>query len=109
MHRRFSRCVTLVGATALLLAFYLAAQETKKEEPKDPPRPAAKPGDVAVTPSQVSAVTVYPLTALVTREADVPAGKGAVELTISPLPTAAILNSLNAEGSEGIRVLSTRL
>jgi uncharacterized protein (TIGR02231 family) len=95
--------------SALLLAFYLAAQETKKpEEPKDPPKPAGKPGEVTVTPSQVSAVTVYPLTAMVTREAEVPAGKGAVELTVSPLPPAAILSSLNAEGSEGVRVLSTR-
>ena len=63
---------------------------------------------MTVTASRVSAVTVYPLTALVTREADVPAGKGAVELTISPLPPSAILSSLNAEGGEGIRVLSTR-
>ena len=37
-----------------------------------------------------------------------PAGKGVVELTISPLPSAAILSSLNAEGTEGIRVLTTR-
>lgn len=45
---------------------------------------------------------------MVTREADVPAGKGAVELTINPLPAAAIVSSLNGEGSEGLRVLSTR-
>ena len=34
----------LKAATALLVAFYLTAQETKKpDEPRDPPKPAAKP------------------------------------------------------------------
>src|SRR5262249_9082878 len=104
-----------VGPTTLLLFVVLlcgngrrtdlAAQEPREQKP---PKEAAPAPGVTVTPSKVAAVTVYPLNALVTREADVPAGKGVVEITISPLPQAAIISSLNAEGSEGIHVLSTR-
>src|SRR5437870_5532541 len=115
MLRRFSPRFALVGAmTALLVALFLWADgrraDLAAQEPKEPkePKPAVKPGEISVTPSRVTAVTVYPQSAMVTREADVPAGKGAIELTISPLPAAAVLSSLNAEGSEGIRVLSTR-
>jgi uncharacterized protein (TIGR02231 family) len=102
------------AATVLLGALYLGGASRRADlaaqESKDPkaPKQAVKPAEVTVTPSRVTAVTVYPLAALVTREADVPPGKGVVEMTLSPLPSAAILSSLNAEGSEGIRVLSTR-
>src|SRR5262245_61421650 len=65
-------------------------------------------GDVAVTPSRVASVTVYPASAMVTREAEVAAGKGVVEITINPLPTSAVLSSLHAEAEGGLRVLSTR-
>ena len=109
MKQRLSRWFVITGATtALVLAGLflggtwrpagLTAQEAKGN-------PAAK---VVVTPSRIAAVTVYPSSAMVTREAEVPAGKGVVEVTISPLPTQAVLSSLNTEGTEGIRVLSTR-
>src|SRR5262245_60625344 len=65
-------------------------------------------GDVAVTPSRVASVTVYPASAMVTREAEVAAGKGVVEITINPLPTSAVLSSLHAEAEGNLRVLSTR-
>lgn len=58
--------------------------------------------------SKISAVTVYRGQALVTREVAVPEGDGTVELVVSPLPPQALDNSLYAEGSEGLRVLSTR-
>jgi uncharacterized protein (TIGR02231 family) len=63
------------------------------------PKPAA---------SRVSAVTVYIGSALVTREVSVPEGKGTLELVVTPLPSQTIANSLFTEGSDGIRVLSTR-
>jgi uncharacterized protein (TIGR02231 family) len=69
--------------------------------------PAAAPA-VKITPSRVSTVTVYPGSALVTREVEVPAGKGLVELTVSPLPPTVIASSLYSEGSAGVRVLTTR-
>lgn len=65
--------------------------------------PAPKP---AV--SRVAAVTVYRSNALVTREVDVPEGKGLVEVIVTPLPPGTLERSLFAEGTDGIRVLSTR-
>jgi uncharacterized protein (TIGR02231 family) len=67
----------------------------------------AAPG-VKVVNSRVVAVTVYPNSALVTREVDVPEGAGMVEMTVSPLPPATINSSLYSEGADGIRVLTTR-
>jgi len=58
--------------------------------------------------SKIVAVTVYPNSALVTREVDVPAGNGVVELVVTPLPQHTINSSLYSESSDGIRVLSTR-
>ena len=64
-----------------------------------PPRPAA---------SKIVAVTVYQGQALVTREVSVPEGEGTVELVVTPLPAQAVDSSLYTEGTDGLRVLSTR-
>ena len=53
-------------------------------------------------------VTVYPNSALVTREVEVPAGEGTTQVTVTPLPPTTVQSSLYAEGTDGIRVLSTR-
>ncbi|HZU38874.1 MAG TPA: DUF4139 domain-containing protein [Gemmataceae bacterium] len=58
--------------------------------------------------SRVTAVTVYPNSALVTREVEVPAGTGSLELVVTPLPPQTIDSSLFSEASHGIRVLTTR-
>jgi hypothetical protein len=58
--------------------------------------------------SRVSAVTVYQGNALVTREVEVPAGKGLIEIVVTPLPPQTVDSSLYAEGTDGVRVLSTR-
>lgn len=58
--------------------------------------------------SRIVAVTVYQGQALVTREVKVPEGEGTRELVVTPIPTLALDGSLYAEGSDGIRVLSTR-
>src|SRR5262249_34787074 len=63
---------------------------------------------VKIAASRVVAVTVYPNSALVTREVDVPAGAGTVELTVSPLPPTTVNSSLYTEGTDGLRVLTTR-
>lgn len=60
------------------------------------------------TPSRVATVTIYQGNALVTREVDVPEGKGVVEMVVTPLPARTIDGSLYTEGSDGLRVLSTR-
>ena len=64
-----------------------------------PPRPAA---------SRIVAVTVYQGQALVTREVSVPEGPGVVELVVTPMPATTVENSLYTEGTDGLRVLSTR-
>jgi hypothetical protein len=69
------------------------------------PRPLNAPAPVA---GKVTAVTVYQGNALVTREVDVPAGQGLVEIVVSPLPPQTIDSSLYTEGTDGMRVLSTR-
>jgi uncharacterized protein (TIGR02231 family) len=84
----------------------VSAQDAKGgKDPKGAPDPA--PG-VKLANSRVAAVTVYPISALVTREVDVPAGQGIVELTVSALPPATIQSSLFSEGLDGVRVLTTR-
>lgn len=65
------------------------------------------PGPRSAT-SRVTAVTVYHGNALVTREVDLPVGKGHVEVVVAPLPSQTIDSSLYTEGTDGIRVLSTR-
>ena len=64
-----------------------------------PPRPAA---------SKITDVTVYQGQALVTREVVVPEGDGTVEIVVTPMPPQAVDSSLYTEGTEGLRVLSTR-
>jgi hypothetical protein len=68
--------------------------------------------DAQVLPKQaahrVVGVTVYPSGALVTREVQVPEGVGPVELVVTPLPPQTVAGSLYSEGTEGIRVLTTR-
>lgn len=59
-------------------------------------------------PSKIIQVTVYPDTALVTREVTLPPEKGFYELVVTPLPPTVVADSLYGEGSDGIRVLATR-
>jgi hypothetical protein len=83
------------------LVMVLNARPPREDVAKDdaPPKAAT---------SKIVAVTVYPDSALVTREVEVPAGAGVLELVVTPLPQHTINSSLYSEGSDGIRVLSTR-
>ncbi len=58
--------------------------------------------------SRIAKVTVYPNSALVTREVEVPEGTGLTELVVANLPVRVLVNSLYSEGTDGIRVLSMR-
>jgi hypothetical protein len=58
--------------------------------------------------SKISRVTVYPNSALVTREIDVPAGDGLIELVVTSMPEQIVPSTMYSEGSEGVRVLTTR-
>src|SRR5262245_20604729 len=74
----------------------------------DPPANGKDPDAPRIAGSKITHVTIYPDSALVTREVEVPAGNGLHELVVNPLPEATISNSLYTESSEGIRVLTTR-
>jgi uncharacterized protein (TIGR02231 family) len=118
MWKRVSGALVL-GGVALLLVFAAGSVPADSPPAKEAPPPAPrtdKPAPAApaaaagmkVAASRVTAVTVYPNSALVTREVDVADGAGLVELTVTPLPPTAVNSSLYAEGGEGIRVLTTR-
>jgi uncharacterized protein (TIGR02231 family) len=59
-------------------------------------------------PSRVVSATVYQGSAMVTREVQVPAGTGAMELIVTPLPSQTVDSSLYSEGTDGVRILATR-
>src|SRR6185436_10173622 len=61
-----------------------------------------------IAASKIAKGTVYPGNALVTREVDVPAGAGLVELVVSPMPEQIVPSTMYSEGADGIRVLTTR-
>jgi hypothetical protein len=87
----------LAAGTAVLM--HSARAETKKTD--------AGP-ELKIAASRIVHVTVYQNNALVTREVDVPEGKGTLELVVSPLPAQTVNTSLYSEGSDGLRVLTTR-
>ena len=88
-----------VGQTAEPAPANPAQDVSKHVESVPRPRPAA---------SKITAVTVYQGQALVTREVSVPEGDGTVELVVTPLPAQTVDSSLYTEGTDGLRVLSTR-
>jgi hypothetical protein len=90
-----TRLGLLLGTLAVSLCLYtpLWAEPTTAEK---------------VVDSRLTNVTVYQNTALVTREVSVPEGQGTLELAVSALPPQTIDGSLYSEGSDGIRILSTR-
>ena len=94
-----------LGGLALLLGFGACSEPPKPAD--GPDRPVA-PATVKIAASRVVAVTIYPNSALVTREVDVADGAGNLELTVTPLPPTTINSSLYTEGTDGIRVLTTR-
>ena len=63
-----------------------------------------KDADNSVAPkianSKIAKVTVYPNSALVTREVEVPGGAGSFELVVTPLPEHTVNSSLYSEGAD---------
>ncbi|HEY7308457.1 MAG TPA: mucoidy inhibitor MuiA family protein [Gemmataceae bacterium] len=96
-------CVLCAGA--LLASWYGRAAGARGD---DNPEPAKADAPPKIAASRITHVTVYPDSALVTREVEVPAGAGTIELVVSPLPERTVNSSLYSESAEGIRVLTTR-
>src|SRR4051794_8061441 len=101
MRRKKYMAAALLGAGLLAGLTYTLAQNGALTK-------APAPDTARLTASRIVKVVAYPNSALVTREVDVPAGTGMVELIVSPLPVRVIHNTLYSEGSPGIRILSTR-
>jgi hypothetical protein len=97
-----SAAVCLVG---LALAWRSPVVQARQAEEKEAARAEPPP---KVANSRITHVTVYPDSALVTREVEVPAGAGTLELVVNPLPERTVNSSLYSEGADGIRVLTTR-
>jgi hypothetical protein len=96
----------LLGGVALGLTFRLEPLSAKAAAGGRDTGPAEQPAKMVA--SRITHVTVYPDSALVTREVEIPEGGGLVEVVVNPLPPTTINSSLYSEGSDGIRVLSTR-
>jgi len=84
---------------SVVLSMLAAPLWAAEEKAPTPPKTAA---------SKIVHVTVYPNSALITREVDAPAGAGTFELVVNPLPPQTVDSSLYSEGTDGIRVLTTR-
>src|SRR4051812_27893322 len=101
----------LAGAFTLGLGCLAIVYCTGAGNASGPP-PVAKDKDAEALPriaaGRITHVTIYPDSALITREVDVPPGNGLQELVVNPLPEATVASSLYSESSDGIRVLTTR-
>ncbi len=101
----------LLTASLALYCTTALGQEQKGAAPGPARDVAAQANPEAApkaAPSRVAAVTVYQGTALVTRLVDVPEGRGLTEIVVTPLPPQTVDSSLYAEGTDGLRVLSSR-
>jgi hypothetical protein len=105
------RTLALLVVTSTVCVSGLAmVLQGRTQDPPAPPRvdePKAEAPPKAAA-SKIVSVTVYPDSALVTREVEVPAGAGTLELVVTPLPERTVNSSLYSEGGDGIRVLTTR-
>src|SRR5262249_11532532 len=90
-------CLPVVSAFAPVLW-----SDDKAPAAAEPARPSAP----QMARSRIDKVTVYPNSALVTREIEVPAGTGLVELTVTPMPDRIVPSTMYSEGGGGLRVLT---
>src|ERR1700732_1475712 len=106
MKRR--RWTLLMGCLALSAAGVMLVLHGRASNATAPPALDKAEKAAKMATSRITHVTVYPDSALVTREVDVPGGAGVMELVVNHMPEQTITSSLYAESSEGIRVLTTR-
>jgi hypothetical protein len=104
--RRWYFSVSAVLSLGLIVALspFLLSQGDPKADPKKADNAQAS----KIAKSKIAKVTVYPNSALVTREVEVPDGEGLVELVVSPMPDQIVPSTMYSEGSDGIRILTTR-
>jgi hypothetical protein len=107
MNRRLS---FLVAFLAIGLVGIGLIANARKGNASAPPAGAKEAADAPpkIATSKITHVTIYPDSALITREVEVPNGSGLMELVVNPLPVATVSTSLYTESSENVRVLTTR-
>jgi hypothetical protein len=103
MQRRYF-ILPAVLAVAFLAALGPGLWSGGKQKGADAPATAAP----KIAQSKIAKVTVYPNSALVTREVEVPDGNGLIELVITPMPDQIVPSTMYSEGASGIRILTTR-
>jgi hypothetical protein len=101
MRRWYFGSAALLGLAVVFAIGSRSLSGGKAEEPNNAPAPR-------LAKSRIDKVVVYPNSALVTRDVEVPDGGGLVELVVAPLPEQIVPSTMYSEGSNGIRVLTTR-
>src|SRR5437868_13903713 len=103
--RRWYLLSAAVGSLSLLAALGFMFSHGQAQEAV-----AAKDAPTAskIARSRIDKVKVYPTNAQVTREVEVPAGNGLVELVVAPMPDQIVPSTMYSEAGNGIRVLTTR-
>jgi hypothetical protein len=92
----------------LTVAVVLGPRLWSGDKANEPVKAAAAPAAAQIAKNRIDKVVVYPNSALVTREVEVPGGNGLIELTVAPMPEHIVPNTLYTEGNNGIRILTTR-
>src|SRR5260370_38257931 len=82
------------GAGCLAVALWARPARDEAAKAEEPPKAAAP---------RIAAVTVYPNSALVTREVEAPAGQDLRELAVTPLPPPAAPRRLYSQNLHGSR------
>jgi uncharacterized protein (TIGR02231 family) len=95
-----------LSAVFLFAPAFFNPLQAQVAPPAAPEAPASEPASAA---NKIVTVTVYHGNALVTRSVDVQQGTGLTELIVRPLPPQTIDSSLFTEGTDGLRVLTTRI
>ncbi len=97
-----------ISSTAVVSLALVAALVVRSNGQPQEAKDANKQPTSQLAKSKIDKVTVYPTNALITREVEVPAGTGLVELIINPMPDQIVSSTMYSEGGDGLRVLTTR-
>ena len=105
-----SSCVDGIrsGGDPLALPLAAAFGPMLWSDDKAPKTPHSRRRAPKIAKSKIDRVTVYPNSALVTREVEVPDGEGLIELTVTPMPDRIVPSTMYSEAGDGLRVLTTR-
>src|SRR2546427_8194 len=103
--RRWHIVSAVIASVSLVAVFgTMLLSRGQAQEAKEPGKQTAS----RIAGSRIDKVTVYPNSALITREVEVPAGAGLIELIVSPMPDRIVASTMYSEAGDGLRVLTTR-